>query len=95
MDVERVGQILQEFIDAAELRSTTTVFGQNVPSWETVARDDELFRMAPAVEQILDQVIPSWKQDMRVSPMSRWKGRREMAIRAKSIIEHGVERRVR
>jgi hypothetical protein len=91
MDVERAGQILQEFIDGAELRSTTTAFGQNVPSRETLASDRELFEMAPAVEQILDQVIPGWKQDMRVYPMSRWKGRREMAVEAKSMIEHGSD----
>lgn len=86
MDREGVIQVLDQFIAAAALvRTQTTSTGAiRTPGRVTRASNDELMAMAPAVERILDHVTPSWRAMMPISAGQRWRGPREMAIRARA-----------
>lgn len=49
----------------------------------TAAPDVEVTKQAQVIEQILDRVIPAWRQDYPANKTNRWTGHREAVIRAK------------
>ena len=59
----------------------------------TAAKNDDITRQAQVVEQILDRVVPGWKELEANTKVNRWMRHRAAALRAKEAIERDQEMR--
>ena len=85
---------LQSFIDLTELVSPPYTPGDVLyPGDDRVTRGktDEIIKNAQVIEQILDRVIPTWRNYLEKRDNSRWQVHRQAALRAVSEIEHREE----
>ncbi|HVW88418.1 MAG TPA: TIGR02391 family protein [Gaiellaceae bacterium] len=57
----------------------------------TAVPEAEVTKQAQVVEQILDRVLPGWRQDYPANNTNRWTGHREAAIRAKEQLVREAE----
>ena len=85
LNVEWALNELDKFIDQTVMTNAST---PNVltPLRKTAAPDGEVARQAQVVEQIIDRVIPSWRELYNDTRRNRWTGHREAAIRAREEI---------
>lgn len=85
---------LQSFIDLTELVSPPyTPEDILYPGDDRVTKGktDEIIKNAQVIEQILDRVIPTWRDYLEKRDSSRWQGHRQAALRAVSEIERREE----
>ncbi len=76
---------LDKFIDQTVMTNASTPNILTLQS-KTAASGDEVAKQAQVVEQILDRVIPSWRELYNDTRQNRWTGHREAAIRAREEI---------
>jgi hypothetical protein len=83
---------LDDFITA-----TTTHFVTGPPgtigfgSYKTAMPEDDVLKKAQVVEQILDRVIPGWRDLDASTSHKRWELHREAAVRAKEAVSRAEE----
>ncbi|VEI23674.1 Protein of uncharacterised function (Hypoth_ymh) [Rothia aeria] len=84
---------LQSFIDLTELVSPPYTPGDMYLGEERVTKGktDEIIKSAQIIEQILDRVIPAWRNYLEKRNNRRWQAHRQVALRAVSEIEHREE----
>lgn len=94
MDHNWVLAELQSFIDLTELVSRPQASGRTVVAGDNrrvKGQSDEIVKKAHVVEQILDRVIPTWRNDLEKLDNKRWQVHRQAALRAVSEIKHREE----
>jgi hypothetical protein len=94
MDHNWVLAELQSFIDLTELVSRPQASGRTVVAGDNrrvKGQSDEIVKKAHVVEQILDRVIPTWRNDLEKLDNKRWQVHRQAALRAVSEIERREE----
>lgn len=94
MDHNWVLAELQSFIDLTELVSRPQASGRTVVAGDNrrvKGQSDEIVKKAHVVEQILDRVIPTWRNDLEKLDNKRWQVHRQAALRAVSEIKHHEE----
>jgi uncharacterized protein (TIGR02391 family) len=83
---------LDDFISA-----TTTRFVNGPPgtigfgTYHTAASEDDVIKKAQVVEQILDRVVPTWRELEVSTSNKRWELHREAAVRAKEAVLRAEE----
>ena len=90
MDHNWVLAELQSFIDLTELVSRPQASGRTVVAGDNrrvKGQSDEIVKKAHVVEQILDRVIPTWRNDLEKLDNKRWQVHRQAALRAVSEID--------
>ena len=85
---------LQSFIDLTKLVSRPQASGRIVVAGDSrrvKGQYDEIVEKSHVIEQILDRVIPTWRNDLENLDNRRWQGHRQAALRAVSEIKHREE----
>jgi len=60
------------------------------PTYGTTDGEDQIMASWPAIEQILDRVLPAWR-DVRASSFHPWSNQRAAAMQAKSLLVRADE----
>lgn len=82
LNIELALAELNKFINQTVMTSASSS-GYLTTQKRTAASDIEVMKQAQVVEQIVDRVIPDWRESYNDSRWNRWGGHREAAIRAK------------
>jgi uncharacterized protein (TIGR02391 family) len=60
------------------------------PTYGTTADEDQIIVSWPAIEQILDRVLPAWR-DVRANTLSPWSNQRAAAMQSESLLVRADE----
>lgn len=97
MNIEWALKELEKFIEQTVL-TNNSFSGNGVVHFthtsSTAASDAEVAKQAQIIEQILNRVIPTWRNDIELRKTNRWTRHREAAIRAKAELERQEELRI-
>jgi hypothetical protein len=92
MNTEWAIEQLDDFIKA-----TTVTYVPSPPnsvgfhSYETAASEDEVVKRAQVVEQILDRVVPGWRNEIKKKDRQKWSVHYEASIRAREALLRAEE----
>jgi hypothetical protein len=74
------------------IRATTVTYVPSPPSsigfhsYKTATPEDEIVKRAQVVEQILNQVVPSWRSEIKRKDRQKWSVHYEASIRAREAL---------
>ena len=92
MNTEWAIEQLDDFIKA-----TTVTYVPSPPnsigfhSYKTAASEDEIVKRAQVVEQILDRVVPGWRNEIKKKDRQKWSVHYEASIRAREALLRAEE----
>lgn len=92
MNTEWAIEQLDDFIKA-----TTVTYVPSPPgsigfhSYDTAAAEDDVVKRAQVVEQILDQVVPGWRGQIKKKDRQKWSVHYEASIRAREALVRAEE----
>jgi uncharacterized protein (TIGR02391 family) len=79
------------------IKATTVTYVPSPPnsigfhSYETAASEDEIVKRAQVVEQILDRVVPGWRNEIKKKDRQKWSVHYEASIRAREALLRAEE----
>lgn len=79
------------------IRATTVTYVPSPPnsigfhSYTTAESEDEVVKRAQVVEQILDRVVPGWRNDIKKKDRQKWSVHYEASIRAREALVRADE----
>lgn len=93
MDIEWALEELDKFISFTELRQPSSSGGVAFIGdfASPIGREADIISSAQVVEQILDRVIPRWREEVQDDGKRRWVGHRQAAIRAAAQLRRQAE----
>src|SRR4051794_14316323 len=93
MDTAWVLAELRRFVELASYQRVPDPRGVTVMggTWRAVGSDSEIVAQAEVVDQILQRVLPDWRQVVPANAKRRWAQRHEACIRAVAKVERQDE----
>lgn len=78
---------LEDFISATTVTYIPSPSGSiGFHSYETAESEDEVVKRAQVIEQILDRVVPGWRNEIKKKDRQRWSVHYEASIRAREAL---------
>lgn len=78
---------LDEFIAATTVSYVPSPSGSvGFHSYKTAASEDDIVRKAQVVEQILDRIVPGWRESIKKKDRKKWSIHYEASIRAREAL---------